>query len=186
MNALPFELVDDRERRIAEDPEFLVGVEHGQPRPGHPEGAVKWHIADVLADIERWYAGTPQYRALRLIALVHDTFKYQVDLSQPKSGANHHGAYARRFAERYIHEAPILDVIELHDEAYNAFQHGHRRGDWAKAEQRAKRLIERLGPALELYRPFYRCDNETGDKSQECRAWFEALVERVTDTARTD
>ena len=69
MNALPFELIDDRERRIAENPEFLAGVEHGAPRPGHPEGAVKWHIADVLANIKRWYAGTPQYGALRLIAL---------------------------------------------------------------------------------------------------------------------
>lgn len=185
MNALPFELIDDRERRIAEDPEFLAGVEFGHPRPGHPEGAVKWHIADVLDNVERWYAGVPQYRALRLIALVHDTFKYEVDSSQPKSGPNHHGAYARRFAERYIDDTQILDVIELHDEAYNAFQQGRRRSDWEKGERRARRLIERLGPALELYRAFYRCDNETGDKSPECRAWFEALVARNAETMRT-
>jgi hypothetical protein len=76
----------------------------------------------------------------------------------------------------------ILDVIELHDEAYNAFQQGQRRGDWEKGERRARGLIARLAPALELYRAFYRCDNETGDKSPECRAWFEALVARDAET----
>ena len=183
MDELPFTLIDDREHRIASDPEFLAGLEYGRPRPGHPEGAVKWHIADVLANFDRWYRDTPHYSALRLIALVHDTFKYQVDRSRPKSGANHHGAYARKFAERYVDDAATLDVIELHDEAYNAFQQGRRRGDWDGAEQRARRLIVRLREALPLYLAFYRCDNETGDKSQASREWFETLVSRTTPVA---
>jgi hypothetical protein len=176
MGELPFTLLDDRERHIAGDPDFLAGLDYGRPRPGHPEGAVKWHIADVLANVDRWYRETPHYAALRLIALVHDTFKYQVDPSQPKSGPNHHGAYARRFAERYIDDTATLDVIDLHDEAHNAFQQGHRRGDWQLAEQRARRLIARLQAALPLYLAFYRCDNETGDKLQASREWFETLV----------
>jgi hypothetical protein len=185
MGDLPFTLIDDCERRIAGDPEFLAGLDYGRPRAGHPEGAVKWHVADVLANVDRWYRDSPLYPALRLIALVHDTFKYQVDPSQPKTGHNHHGAYARRFAERYIDDTATLDVIELHDEAYNAFHQGHRRGDWQQAEQRGKRLIERLGAALPLYLAFFRCDNETGNKSQASREWFETLVS-ATSPPKTD
>jgi hypothetical protein len=183
MGDLPFTLIDDCERRIAGDPEFLAGLEYGRPRPGHPEGAVKWHIADVLANVDRWYRDTPHYPALRLIALVHDTFKYQVDPSQPKYGPNHHGVYARKFAERYVDDPATLDVIERHDEAYNAFQQGHRHGDWQRAEQRGTRLINQLGAALDLYREFHRCDNETGNKSQKCREWFETLVSRTPSPA---
>jgi hypothetical protein len=185
MGDLPFALIDGREQSIAGDPDFLAGLDYGRPRPGHPEGAVKWHIANVLANVDRWHRDSQHYPALRLIALVHDTFKYQVDPSQSKSGPNHHGAYARRFAERYIDDPATLDVIELHDEAYNAFQQGHRHGDWRLAEQRARRLIARLRAALPLYLAFYRCDNETGDKSQESREWFETLVSR-TSPPQTD
>ena len=44
-DGLPFELETALERRIAAEPEWREGVEWGQPRPGHPEGAVKHHVA---------------------------------------------------------------------------------------------------------------------------------------------
>lgn len=175
---LPFFLQSPLEARIAADPEFLEGVEYGRPRPGHPEGAVKFHIAEVLANVEQMYAESPLYESLRLIALVHDTFKYQVDPDKPKSGPNHHGAYARRFAARYIDDQATLEVIELHDEAYNAWQQGHRKGKWDRAEERAERLLERLGETLDLYLAFYVCDNATGDKGRENLEWFVEFVEK--------
>ncbi|HWL08188.1 MAG TPA: hypothetical protein VNQ76_07285 [Planctomicrobium sp.] len=79
MSDLPFNAKNELESRILADPEFLAGLDHGWPRPGHPEGAVKWHIADVLGNVEQWYCQTDLYSRLRLIALIHDTFKYQVD-----------------------------------------------------------------------------------------------------------
>jgi hypothetical protein len=42
---------------------------------------------------------------LRIIAIIHDTFKYKVDRSKPKEGENHHGMLARRFAEKFITSA---------------------------------------------------------------------------------
>lgn len=181
MHGLPFEAETELELRIVTDPEFAVGAEWGSPRPGHPEGAVKHHIAEVLANVDRYAGSADDRRRLRIVALTHDTFKHQVDRDQPRVGANHHGMIARRFAERFVaDDSTILEIIELHDEAYNAYSMGKRRGAWDKAEARAGRLLERLGSDADLYTTFFRCDNETGTKSQESFAWFQAL--RVSPT----
>ena len=90
------------------------------------------HIADVLANVERQATSPEERRALRLIALIHDTFKYRVDQSRPKTGPNHHAAIARAFAERYIDDPALLDIIELHDEAYNSWLAGARNGRWPR------------------------------------------------------
>ena len=178
---LPFPLINDTERQIAADPEWQAGLRYGVPRPGHPEGAVLWHVRDVLDNVERLYGDSPWRERLRLIALVHDAFKYRVDPQRPRRGDNHHATHARRFAERHISAPAVLDVIELHDEAYNAWQCGHRDSDWQRAEERAAALLDRLGDTLELYLAFYRCDNATGDKSKEPFLWFLDLIRRRDD-----
>lgn len=169
---LPFNLETDLERRIAAEPEWREGVEWGRPRHGHPEGTVKAHIAAVLRNIDDVYGESSLRELLRLIALVHDTFKFQVDMDRPRTGENHHAVRARRFAERYISDQAALDVIELHDEAFNAWQNGNRDGKWDKARRRAEALIERLGANLPLYLAFYRCDNMTEGKAPDCLEWF--------------
>ena len=158
---------------ITLDREFIEGCFYGKPRLGHPEGLVIYHIRDVLGNVDR-YCDAASRRDLRLAALVHDTFKYQVDRTKPKVGENNHGFLARKFAGRHISAKPVLEVIELHDEAYNSWFQGHRKNEWAKAEQRARRLAERLqgSDALDLYLAFYKCDNETGDKDKSPFAWF--------------
>ncbi len=186
MEELPFTLINELERKIAADPQFRQGIEYGRPRPGHPEGNVKHHIAEVLNNVQRWYAPSPYYPSLRLVALIHDTFKFEVDHAKPRSGPNHHGAYARRFAESYLDDEAVLDVIQWHDEAHNAWAAGERSGDWNRAVDRAQQLIECLANNLAFYRAFYRCDNATGDKSQDGRIWFESLVDTMTGEETTD
>lgn len=160
------------EKRIVNDPDFIEGAGYGKPRPGHPEGKVVYHIREVLDNVEKH----PEMREnLRLIALIHDTFKNKVDQTKPKSGENHHAMIARRFAEKFIQiPKDVLDIIELHDEAYNAWQQGGRKGNWYKAEERAGALMKRLAThdRGNLYSAFYLCDNQTGDKEQENYEWF--------------
>ena len=175
---LPFPLESELERAMAADPDWNAGMEYGRPRPGHPEGSVAAHVAEVLLNVDRWYADSPWRGDLRVIALVHDSFKHQVDHMQSKSGENHHAMRARRFAERFELQPAVLDIIELHDDAYNAWQCGPRDNNWPKAERRADTLIERLGESLELYLAFYRCDNSTGDKRPDSFLWFEERTVR--------
>lgn len=169
-------LETELERTLFAAPEVQAGLAYGEPRPGHPEGRVGRHLADVLANVDRCYGGSALREKLRLIAIVHDSFKHEVDPHRPKTGENHHAMRARRFAEKFIDDTAVLDVIELHDEAYNAWQMGRRDCDWKRAEFRARALLERLGDNLPLYLAFYHCDNMTGDKSQEPLEWFRRIA----------
>ncbi len=168
------------ETRLLRDPDWIEGAAWGEPRPGHPEGAVAAHIIEVLANIDGLALDRQDRERLRLVALLHDTFKHRVDHDRPRTEANHHGMIARRFAERHLDDRELFDVIELHDEAYNAWVKGSRGEKWDTADARATRLIERLGLSLSFYLRFYRADNSTGSKAHTPLAWFEQCVERRT------
>ena len=174
-SCLPFRLETALERVLAADPDWQAGIAWGEPRRGHPEGRVVWHIRDVLGNVETLYAASAQRARLRLIALIHDSFKYQVDRNAPRSPTNTHEYFARRFAERYLDDPGVLEVIELHDSAFKAHQRLRRTGDAAEAEGRARALIARLGGHLDLFLTFYLCDNRTGDKSMEHYMWFQGI-----------
>ena len=162
------------------DPRWRRGAAWGEPRRGHPEGSVEAHVAEVLANLQRMELAPEARARLRLVAILHDTFKVEVDRSVPAAGENHHARRARRFAEAYVADADVLELVELHDEAYNAWVAGARGGRWERAEERARRLVERLGPRLELFLLFYRADNATGDKSREPLEWFERIASPST------
>jgi len=166
------------ETAIVSNADFIEGASYGKPRSGHPEGKVIYHVKEVLDNIDKFYADDPDRTDLRFIALVHDTFKHKVDRNKPKVGANHHGTIARVFAQQFTQDHKVLGIIERHDEAYNSWGVGARRGDWYKAERRANQLIEGLllEGGLGLYIKFYKCDNLTGDKEQENYDWFISLI----------
>ncbi len=166
------------EKKIIADAEFEAGMHFGKPRRGHPEGKVIFHIEEVLKNVDK-YSTSENREKLRLIAILHDAFKYKVDKTKARNGENHHATIARRFAEKYLDDVEILEIIELHDEAYNAWSSG-KKGNWFNALERAEKLIERLQTSVTLYIAFYRCDNETGNKGQENYLWFLNIVQRVT------
>jgi len=168
-----------RETAIVSDADFIEGALYGKPRSGHPEGQVIYHIQEVLANIDKFFPDDEDRTDLRLIAILHDTFKHKVDHTKPKAGENHHGRIAQKFAEKFCHNTNVLQVIQLHDDAYNAWSAGGRHGDWYKAKRRAEKLINELSTlgSLDLYLKFYKCDNATGDKSQENYDWFCNLIE---------
>lgn len=171
----PFILETPLEQIIAADPAWQAGIEWGHPRPGHPEGKVKYHIQEVLVNIDRFCANSPDRLRLRLIALLHDTFKYQAK----RKGANSsHGYRARQFAEQYLADEGILIVLELHDEAYKSWQLLARPAGHAEAEPGAAVLIDRLGRHLDLFMQFYLCDSHTGDKSTAHYIWFKKMIDK--------
>jgi hypothetical protein len=165
----PYE--NDLEKRIIENQEWREGAMWGEPRRGHPEGAIVYHVEEVLRNVDTFYGDSPFRHELRLIALIHDTFKCKVDPSRPKSGENHHAMIARRFAENFLDDPKLLNIIEKHDDAYNAWRKGDR-GDWERAHQEALSLITFFGPDLPLYVAFYECDVKTGDKTLDPFLWF--------------
>ncbi len=51
-----------------------------------------------------------QRRDLRLVTLVHDTFKYAEDKTEPRDWTQHHGVLARRFVERYSSTRRVVEL----------------------------------------------------------------------------
>lgn len=163
---------------ICDNQDFIDGCSYGKPRKGHPEGQVIYHIKEVLENIEKFYPEDNDREELRLIAILHDTFKHKVDRNQQRTGENHHGMIARRFAENYPIKNNVLDIIQRHDDAFKAWQKGGWHNDWYKAERNANLLIQGLLTEghLDLYVKFFHCDNATGDKEQENYDWFVNLI----------
>ncbi|MEL6926481.1 MAG: HD domain-containing protein, partial [Bacteroidota bacterium] len=140
------------EEAILRDPKFRAGLLWGKPRFGHPEGKIVYHIREVLDNVDRLCVDQEERRQLRLITYIHDTFKYLEDKSShPRDWSRHHAVYARKFAARFIDDAILLDIIELHDDAYYSWRLTHLYNQPERGQQRLERLLERVGERLQLY-----------------------------------
>ena len=176
-----FRAENDLERAVSEDPRLLGGLGWGRPRPGHPEGTVAAHVADLLRKIDEAGEEGERRADLRLVALVHDSLKSEVDRSRPRTGENDHAMRARRFAERYVQDERLLSVIELHDRPYALWRGLERSG--TLDERRIEALLARV-PDLDLMARFVALDGSTEGKDPEPVRWFTEVVRGRIGAAR--
>jgi hypothetical protein len=163
------------ERAVTEDPELLAGLAWGKPRQGHPEGSVGTHVRDLLEALDGMDCSAEARVLLRFVALVHDGFKYRVHEWLPKTGANHHAARARRFAERYTDDERLLVTIEHHDRPYALWRKMRRRG---KLDESGFQNMMRQVPDPELFLWFIELDGSTEGKNPEPIRWFRGELDR--------
>lgn len=170
---------NDLERALLKDPDFLAGLMWGLPRYGHPEGEVYKHIQEVLHNIDQLLIDAETRKQLRLIAFVHDTFKYAEEKNVPRDWTRHHGVFARQFLQKYISDETLLNLVEYHDEAYYIWRLIHLYHKPMEGGERLAQLLERFGDELQLYFLFFKCDTQTGDKNQAPLKWFDKIVKEV-------
>lgn len=161
------------ELAMLEDPTFAAGLMWGKPRFGHPEGQVVYHIREVLDNVDKLNISEEERTKLRIITFVHDTFKYQEHKGNPRDWSRHHSVLARQFLEKYTEDQALLDITELHDEAYYCWRLAHIHRQNAQSEERLNRLMDRLGEHAQLYYLFFKCDTCTGDKNLASLYWVE-------------
>jgi len=170
-----FEPEGPLESALVRDPQLLDGLAWGKPRKAHPEGRIGNHVADLLREIDA--AGeTGERRALlRVVALLHDSFKGEVTKWLPRSGENHHAMRARRFAERFTDDERLLATIELHDRPYSIWRKMRRRRrlDGDALEE----MLDRL-PDHELFLRFVEVDGASEAKDPEPIRWFRGELEQ--------
>jgi hypothetical protein len=170
-----FEPETERELALATDPELHTGLAWGRPRPGHPEGSVGHHVADILAAITE--VGSRR-EDLRFLALVHDAFKHRVDPEAGYSRDNDHAVMARRFAERYTTDERLLTTLELHDEPYWIWRTRPDAGGVALSA-----LLARL-PDVELFMRFVELDASTEGKDPGLLRWLRTATGGEASTRR--
>ena len=166
---------NELERELVADPELIAGLAWGEPRPGHPEGAVGAHVRDLLRAIDSDERYASRREELRFLALVHDSFKYRVQEWRPKTRGNHHAARARRFAERYTDDERLLTTLELHDRPYNLWKKKRRKG--SLDEPAFEQMLGRIEDP-ELFIRFIEIDGSTEGKDPEPIAWFRDELRR--------
>jgi hypothetical protein len=166
---------NDLERAVSQDPELLAGLAWGKPRAGHPEGSVGAHVGDLLAALDREGLDPETRSLLRLLALVHDSFKYRVNEWLPKTGANHHAARARQFAERFTQDERLLATLEHHDRPYALWRKMKRRGHLD--EGRFEEMMQSI-PDADLFLRFIELDGSTEGKKPEPIRWFREELQR--------
>jgi hypothetical protein len=168
---------NDLERAILERSEVQDGLYWGYPRFGHPEGKVIFHVKEIFDNIDKLQVASEVRRKLRLIALTHDTFKYQEDASKRASTPTKHHAYiAYDFVKEYINDVDVLQVIKTHDDAYYAWRADYAYRDPEGAKVKLDRLLLDNAAHLDLYYTFFVCDTRTGDKNQSPIRWFEDKI----------
>lgn len=167
------------ERLIIQDRAFRRGLLWGVPRYGHPEGEVYKHIRDVFDNIDRLQIERLVRERLRLVALVHDSFKHKEDKRKPRDWSKHHGVLARQFLSQYTDDSVVLTVTEMHDEAYYIWRLKKLYKREVEGQQRLVKLLNRLGTDIQLFYLFFKCDTCTGDKIQSPLRWFEQYIEGI-------
>ncbi len=169
----------DLEKRFLQDDAFLKGLFWGKPRFGHPEGKVILHIREVLDNVDKLQLSEKDRYYLRIATFVHDTFKYKEDRSTPRDWSKHHSILARQFLEQYTSDALLLNLVELHDEAYYIWQLFQLKRNPSQGQKRLDLLREKMNGGMQLYYLFFKCDTSTGDKTLAPLKWFENTISGI-------
>jgi hypothetical protein len=164
---------------ITRDPRYQRNLDWGQPRPGHPEGTIRRHIAEIernldvlrpkLSDAECWQ--------LKVLIHTHDTFKSEATSGATIAAPGSHASVARAFLAEFCNDVDLLAMVQYHDEPYAL---------WRKFESTGKldlKRIEKLFSAIKdwnVFLAFIIVDGCAEGKSREpLRWWFRQVSGRV-------
>ncbi len=167
--------------RVLADPRYLRNIEYGEPRSGHPEGKVKFHIAELEANLEKLAPriSEEQYWKLQFLIHVHDTFKADAIPDSPIESPNSHASLAKEFASEFTDEADLLAMIQFHDLNFALRKQFAATGSYNVA--RFSRLLDTIMD-WDLFLMFLIIDGCTQGKDPEKVRWFIAEVRKHKET----
>ena len=164
---------------ITSDPRYQRNLDWGKVRPGHPEGTIRAHIAELERNLERLREKLSETDCWRLKVLVHthDTFKPQAQSGAPIVAPNSHASLARAFLAEFCDDADMLAMVQYHDEPYALWRQFKVKGRFN--EERLTALLTRIRD-WNLFLAFNIVDGCTEGKQREPLRWlFRQVAERV-------
>jgi hypothetical protein len=156
---------------ITGDSRYQRNLDWGEPRPGHSEGTVRAHIAELEGNLEalRHKLTETDYWRLRVLIHTHDTFKGEAQRGAPITSGNSHASLARAFLADFCDDADMLTMVQYHDEPFAL---------WRQFASRGKFNQERLNTLLtsirdwNLFLAFSIVDGCTKGKDRDNLRWF--------------
>jgi DNA-binding MarR family transcriptional regulator len=164
---------------IIADPEYLANIQYGKPRPGHAEGSVAAHLADLennlatlveqgLVEFE-----SDRYWRLRVLIHVHDSFKAKAKRDSAILDPQSHASLARAYLSALTDDTDMLQITQFHDIGFAAFKKLRATGRFDEA----KLMLGLSGiQDMDLFLLFAIIDACTPSKGRLMIRWF---VEQV-------
>jgi hypothetical protein len=156
---------------IQNDERYQQNLDWGEPRSGHPEGAIRAHIADLERNLRQMRGSLTDEEIvkLRLLIHTHDTFKPDARAGAPIIHPRSHASLARAFLREFVADEDLLAMVQFHDEPYAL---------WNQIRTRLacdQRRFEQLLLAIHnwrLFTAFLIIDGCTAGKTREPLQWF--------------
>src|ERR1700730_17677216 len=84
---------------VIKDSRYQKNLHWGEARPGHPEGTVRAHIAEIESNLEalRPKLSDVDYWKLKLLIHTHDSFKGEAEAGVAITDSKSHASLAREF-----------------------------------------------------------------------------------------
>jgi hypothetical protein len=164
---------------ITNDPRYLRNLDWGEVRPGHPEGTIRAHIAEVERNLEvlRHKLSEIDYWRLRVLIHVHDTFKGEATRGVPITAPNSHASLARAFLADFCTDADMLAMVQYHDEPYALWRQVTTKRTFN--QQRLAALLTAIRD-WNLFLAFNIVDGSTEGKGREPLRWlFDQVAGKV-------
>lgn len=169
-------------QKVIADPRYQRNIEFGEPRSGHPEGKVKYHIAELEQNLEK-LAGRGisevQYWKLKFLIHVHDTFKADAIPDLPTLSPGGHASLAKKFAAEFLNDRDLLNMIQFHDVNYALWLQFERTGSYDL--RRFQDLLDTIRD-WDLFLMFLIIDGSTKGKERSKLIWFLREVQKYKDT----
>ena len=167
--------------QIVSDPRYLKNIEYGEPRSGHPEGKVKYHITELEEILERFAQriSEEQYWKLKFLIHVHDAFKANAIPNSRIENPNSHASLARKFASEFTDDADLLNMLQFHDVNFALWKEYAATGSYDL--ERLSRLLETIVD-WDLFLIFLIIDGSSIGKDPEKLRWFVAEVRKHKKT----
>jgi hypothetical protein len=167
---------------ITSDPRYQRNLNWGAVRPGHPEGTIRAHIAELERNLEqvRTKVSETDYWRLKVLVHTHDTFKGEAQPGAPIKAPNSHASLARAFLAEYCDDADMLAMVQYHDEPFALWRQFVSSGRFK--EERLTTLLTSIGD-WNLFLAFTIVDGCTEGKERDSLRWlFRLVAERVEST----
>lgn len=167
---------------VKSDPRYLKNIEFEFVDDGHPEGKIKFHIADLEVNLEilkKRGISEGDYWKLKFMIHVHDLFKEEAVRGVPPTHPQNHAYIARQFAAEFIDDVDLLNMIQFHDENYKLWREYAKKGNYDR--KRFQILLDTI-KEWDLFLTFIIIDGCTRGKDSDKLSWFIDKVRKYRKT----
>jgi hypothetical protein len=167
---------------IARDSRYQRNLDWGEVRPGHPEGTIRAHIAELERNLEQLRAKVSEtdYWRLKVLIHTHDTFKRDAQRGAPIAAPNSHASLARAFLAEFCDDADMLAMVQYHDVPFALWRQFKHKGGFN--EERLNTLLTSIRD-WNLFLAFNIVDGCTQGKQRCSLRWlFRLVAGRVEST----